>query len=156
MVWLVFLIILKLYKCYLSRICFENVTDLGFVICAKIQNCVLLWKWYGLKKKKKERPPTEINNSICRGSHALKNAGNIFSIGICTRHRRSGKIFDFNICAHTWHSVSYGPWARFRTCWTWNVAIEFLSLNELCTVILFDIFEKIQRDFLIIEIVIPN
>ena len=30
----------------------------------------------------------------------------VFSIDICTRHRISSKNVDFNICAHTWHSVS--------------------------------------------------
>ena len=47
----------------------------------------------------------EININICRYHHALKNLGIDFFIDICTRHRKSSKNVDLNICAYTWHSV---------------------------------------------------
>ena len=43
----------------------------------------------------------EINNNVCRCSHAKNNVWNSFSIDICTLQRISSKNVDLNIFAHT-------------------------------------------------------
>ena len=50
---------------------------LDFVICTKMQNCVLLWKWYRFSLKKwttfhRSDFRIEINNDICRCRHMFE------------------------------------------------------------------------------------
>ena len=58
---------------------------LEFMICMKMQNCALFWKWYEFLLKLNDLQVSnrsdfrkEINNNICWCRHALKHVGNSF------------------------------------------------------------------------------
>ena len=64
-----------------------------FMIFAKMQNCVLLWKWYIFFLNEWYLP-------------CLKKVGNSFFYWRLHSSQDKFQNVDLDICAHTWHSVS--------------------------------------------------